>query len=75
MEFLGYIIVAIVCLVAGYAFRGLERKVIGTVGTVGATAKLDAVKVKTAAVKDAVDAHNTVVADLHTAIEDLDKKL
>jgi uncharacterized membrane protein len=72
MDILGYLIGLLVGAALGYAFRGRIRS---TIGTVGATAKLGAVKAKTAVVKDAVDAHAAVVADVHTAIEDLDKKL
>ncbi len=45
------------------------------VSSLSATAKLDAVKVKTDVVKAAVDAHTDVVNDVHTSIDELAKKL
>lgn len=73
------LIVALVSAAAGYGFRGLINKGIKTVGkdanSVSLTAKLDAAKVKTDAIADAVEAQKTVVADLHDAVNDIHKAL
>ena len=73
------LITLLVGIALGYGFRGQIAKLLGSakaeVNSLSATAKLDAVKVKTDVVKAAVDAHTDVVNDVHTAIEDLAKKL
>lgn len=73
------LIAALVGIALGYGFRGTIGKLFGKAGkeasNLSATAKLDAVKAKTDVVKAAVEAHTDVVNDVHTAIEDLSKKL
>lgn len=79
MDILTFAILLLVGVAIGYGFRGQIGKLFGKAGkeatTLSATAKLDAVKAKTEVVKAAVDAHADVVDDLHTAVEDLAKKL
>jgi hypothetical protein len=78
MDILTYALLILVGVALGYGFRGQIGKLFGKAGkevnTLSATAKLEAVKVKTDVVKAAVDAHADVVKDL-TAVEDLTKKL
>ena len=57
----------------------LQSKLLGSakseVSSLSATAKLEEVKAKTEVVKAAVDARTDVINDVHTAVEDLAKKL
>jgi hypothetical protein len=79
MDFVTGLILIIVGVAVGYGFRGQIGKLFGKAGkdatALSATAKLDAVKAKTDIVQAAVNAHTVVVNDLHTAVEDLAKKL